>query len=204
MPVSSVDREARTISYRRPSHPLALFFKGFLKHPSMVGSIIPSSRALVNEMLAPVAWERVKLFVEYGPGVGTFTVPVLDRLGPDATLIAIDTNPDFVRFLRREIADPRLRVVRGSAADVRRIIADLGHDQAEYVLSGLPFSTLPEEVGNRIAAETAAVLKPEGAFLVYQLSRKVTQYLAPHFSEVERGFEWRNIPPMRLFWARKG
>lgn len=204
MPVSSAGQKAGAYPRRRPSHPLALFFKGFLKHPAMVGSVIPSSRALIDKMLAPVDWSRVKLFVEYGPGVGTFTRPILDRLGPDATLIAIDPNPDFVDFLRREIVDPRLHIVRGSAADVRRIVADLGHDGADYVLSGLPFSTLPEGVGDQIARETAAVLKPDGAFLVYQFSAKVAKFLAPHFAAIERGFEWLNIPPVTLFWARKG
>jgi phospholipid N-methyltransferase len=202
MPVSSAGQKALNLHQRRPSHPLALFFKGFVKHPAMVGSVIPSSRALVDKMLAPVDWASVKLFVEYGPGVGTYTLPVLDRLGPDAELIAIDTNPDFVDFLRREITDPRFRAVRGSAVDVRRIIADLGHDEADYVLSGLPFSTLPDGVGDQIAAETAAVLKPGGAFLVYQVSAKVAEFLAPHFERIDRGFEWLNIPPMRLFWAR--
>jgi phospholipid N-methyltransferase len=203
MPVSSAGQKAGALPRRRPSHPLALFLKGFVKHPAMVGSVIPSSRALVDKMLAPVDWRRVKLFVEYGPGVGTYTLPILDRLGPDAELIAIDTNPDFIGFLRKEIADPRFHPVRGSAADVRRIVADFGHDQADYVLSGLPFSTLPDGVGERIAAETAAVLKPDGAFLVYQVSKKVADYLGPHFATIERGFEWLNIPPMRLFWARK-
>lgn len=204
MSASSTGRKAGALlTRRRPNHPLALFFKGFVKHPAMVGSIIPSSRALVERMLAPVDWASVKLFVEYGPGVGTYTEPVLDRLGPDAQLIAIDTNPDFVAYLRRSIVDPRFRAARGSAADVRRIIQDLGHEEADYILSGLPFSTLPEGVGEQIAAETAAVLKPGGAFLVYQLSAKVGDYIAPHFPRIDRGFEWRNIPPMRMFWAWK-
>lgn len=203
MPASSAGRKTGAFS-RRPSHPLALFFKGFLKHPAMVGSVIPSSPAMIDKMLAPVDWDRAQVFVEYGPGVGTITVPLLDRLGPDATLIAIDPNPDFVDFLRREIVDPRLHIVRGSAADVRRIVADLGYDGADYVLSGLPFSTLPQGVGNQIARETAAVLKPDGAFLVYQFSAKVASFLAPHFAVIERGFEWLNIPPVTLFWARKG
>jgi len=202
MPASTA-AEQSAAARRRASHPLALFFKGFVKHPAMVGSIIPSSKALVNKVLAPVAWDRVKLFVEYGPGVGTFTRPVLDRLGPDATLIAIDLNPDFVAYLRADLADPRLRVVRGSAADVRRIVSDLGHEGADYVLSGLPFSTLPPGVGDQIAAETAAVLAPDGRFLVYQVSGKVGDFLDPHFGRIERDFEWVNVPPMKVFWASK-
>ncbi|GLU24666.1 hypothetical protein SLE2022_405740 [Rubroshorea leprosula] len=79
----SADRSRRPIrGKRRAPHPMAMFFRGFLKHPVMVGSIIPSSPQLIRRMLAPVDWNRTRVFVEYGPGVGTFTRPILDRLAP--------------------------------------------------------------------------------------------------------------------------
>jgi phospholipid N-methyltransferase len=180
---------------------LLQFARGFIKHPVMVGSIIPSSRQCISRMLRPVDWAATQVFVEYGPGVGTFTRPVLDQLAPDAKLIAIDTNPDFVAYLRREIADPRLHCVVGSAADVRTILGEHGHDHADYILSGLPFSTLPPGVGSQIAEQTAAALRPGGAFLVYQFSPKVHDFLAPHFDRIDRGCEPINIPPAQLFWA---
>jgi len=185
----------------RSESPHWQFLRGFLKHPVMVGSIIPSSRTLIEHMLRPVDWKNTKLFVEYGPGVGTFTRPILELLPDDATLIAIDTNPDFVRFLRESIDDDRLIAVNGSAADVERIIAERGFDHADYVVSGLPFSTLPAGVGDDIANATAKVVRPGGAFLVYQFSPKVLDFLNPCFDRIDREFEWINIPPAHLFWA---
>jgi phospholipid N-methyltransferase len=181
----------------------AMFFRGFLKHPVMVGSIIPSSARLIDKMLGRVDWQRTKVFVEYGPGVGTFCNPILERLAPDATLIAIDTNPDFIGYLRRRIKDSRFRAVEGSAADVREILAAHGFDGADYVLSGLPFSTLPAGVGPAIAEATADVLNPGGAFLVYQFSPKVRDFISPHFERIDQGFELVNVPPAQLFWAWK-
>jgi len=186
---------------RRSPSPQWQFLRGFLKNPVMVGSIIPSSRVLIEKMLAPVDWENTRLFVEYGPGVGTFTRPILERLRPDATLLTIDTNPDFTRYLKESIDDPRLVTVTGSAADVDKILADRALGQADYVVSGLPFSTLPPGVGDSIAEATAAVIRPGGAFLVYQFSPKVRDFIAPHFEHIERGFEWINVPPATLFWA---
>ena len=177
------------------------FLRGFFKNPVMVGSVIPSSRRLIDKMLGPVDWPNTKLFVEYGPGVGTFTRPILDRLGPDATLLTIDTNPDFTTYLKKSIEDPRLVAVTGSAADVEKILADRGLGQADYVVSGLPFSTLPPGVGDAIAEATAKVIRPGGAFLVYQFSPKVRDFIEPHFDHIERGFEWVNVPPATLFWA---
>jgi phospholipid N-methyltransferase len=198
--IKSSKRAARRHDRRSPS-PQWQFLRGFLKNPVMVGSIIPSSRVLIEKMLKPVDWEQTKLFVEYGPGVGTFTRPVLDRLGPDATLLTIDTNPDFTTYLRESIDDPRLVAVTGSAADVEKILSDRGLGSADYVLSGLPFSTLPPGVGDAIAEATAKVIRPGGAFLVYQFSPKVRDFIKPYFERIERGFEWVNVPPATLFWA---
>ena len=132
--------------------PAGVFFQGFLEHPKMVGSIIPSSRSTIDKMLAPVKWDECKLFVEYGPGVGTFCRPVLDRLPRDGALVVIDTNPLYIDYLKRTIRDSRFHPVLGSAEDVEAIVRSLGHEHADYVLSGLPFSTLPEGVGPAIRA----------------------------------------------------
>ncbi len=184
--------------------PWGFFFKGFIKNPTMVGSIIPSSDTLVRRVLEPVDWKHVRLFVEYGPGVGTFTRPLLNRLSGDATLIVIDTNPDFIGYLQRTIRDRRLIAVLGSAADVESIIAEHGFDHADYILSGLPFSTLPPGVGEAIAAATFRALRPGGQFLVYQFRARARDFLAPWAATIASAYEWVNIPPCFIFWAMKG
>ncbi|RYD60331.1 MAG: methyltransferase, partial [Sphingomonadales bacterium] len=78
-----------------------------------------------------------------------------------------------------------------------------GHDHADYILSGLPFSTLPPGIGPRIASETHAALRPGGAFLVYQFSPKVKDFLTPHFERIDHAFEPVNIPPAQLYWGWK-
>jgi phospholipid N-methyltransferase len=206
MSSSSAEHALETAASRRRAAnigPLGMFFRGFLKHPVMVGSVIPSSGKLISHMLSRVDWANTKVFVEYGPGVGTFCRPILERMAPDATLIAIDTNPDFINYLGSRIVDSRFRPVLGSAADVGSILADNGHQEADYILSGLPFSTLPGGVGPAIARETHAALRPGGAFLVYQFSPKVRDFLVPHFERIDHGFELINIPPAQLYWAWK-
>lgn len=183
--------------------PRGVFLEGFLEHPVMVGSIIPSSRFTITKMLAPVKWDECKVFVEYGPGVGTFCRPVLSRLPRDGQLIVIDTNPLFIDYLRATITDSRFSAVLGSAADVEQIVRAHGHDHADYVLSGLPFSTLPDGVGPAIASATHRVLRPGGAFLVYQFTAKARDFMAKHFTRIDKGFEMLNVPPCFLFWGWK-
>jgi len=188
---------------KRALGPWGVFIQGFIEHPVMVGSIIPSSRFTIARMLAPVRWDECRLFVEYGPGIGTFCRPVLQRLPRDGQLIVIDTNPLFIDYLKATITDSRFHPVLGSATDVEAIVRAHGFEQADYVLSGLPFSTLPDGIGPEIAAATHRVLRPGGAFLVYQFTAKARDFMVRHFTRIDAEYEPINILPCKLYWGWK-
>lgn len=182
---------------------LVLFSRNFIKHPRMLGSLIPSSRFLVNRLLDQVDWSRAGTIVEYGPGVGTFTGQILRRLRPDGTLVAIDTNRDFARYLARTLRDDRLHVIEGSAADAQERLRERGLGRADYVISGIPYSTMHPELRERILRTTHELLQPDGAFLVYQFTRAVLPHLQQVFPQIQQEFEPRNIMPARLFYCRR-
>jgi phospholipid N-methyltransferase len=165
----------------------------------MLGSLIPSSKSLVARLAQQVDWAKTRVVVEYGPGVGTVTSEILKRLAPDGVLVAIDYNPEFVEYLRRALPDPRLLVAHGSAADVEQILAGLGLEGADCVLSGIPHSTLPAEVRAQIFESTRRVLHPGGTFIVYQFTGAVLPQLRQVFGEVDQHFEPLNILPARIF-----
>src|SRR5579864_9820821 len=80
---------------RTRSGNVLLFARNFFRHPRMLGSIVPSSRFLIKQLLEPMDFGRARVIVEYGPGVGGITREVLQRMRPDGVLIAIEMNPDF-------------------------------------------------------------------------------------------------------------
>src|SRR5438094_3104189 len=49
-----------------------LFARNFLKHPNLVGWMLPSSPFVVAQVLRQIDWQRARVIVEYGPGIGTF------------------------------------------------------------------------------------------------------------------------------------
>ena len=108
----------------------------------MLGSLIPSSRFLVEQLLRDVRWSEARVIVEYGPGVGTISGEILKRMRSDATLVVFEINDEFVDMLSRRFGDPRLRVVHRSAAEVVPVLRELGLGQADYVISGIPFSIM--------------------------------------------------------------
>lgn len=182
-----------------PAYRFVLFARNFFRHPKSLGSIWPSSRFLIRRTLDHVDWERARVIVEYGPGIGNFTAAILERMRPDARLVAIEINPEFVRYLQRVGRDGRLQVVCGSAANVADILREVGLRDASYVISGIPFSTLPAKTRTGVLTATRSVLGERGAMLVYQFSRSVLPDLQATFREVRCEFEPRNLLPAVLF-----
>ena len=178
-----------------------LFARNFFKFPAMLGSLIPSSRFLVNDLLSQVDWDRAGVVIEYGPGVGTITQEILKRMRPDGVLVAIELNSEFVSYLQEEIKDPRLHVVHGSACGVRNVLAALNLSSADYIISGIPYTNMPDSTRREVLEESSQALGPDGALLIYQFTRTVLPYLQSSFRCVEQDFQVLNILPARIFYC---
>lgn len=182
------------------------FLRGFLDRPLEVASVVPSSRFLEQRVVQAADLERVRNVVELGPGTGGMTRALLHALAPQARLLAIELNPGYCKHLRRHIADPRLMVQSGSAADLSDVLAHWALPAPDLVVSGIPFSTLTRETASRVAAQIAAQLAPGGRIVAYQLRPQVADWIAPHLGRPRTAsWEWRNLPPMRVFvWVKAG
>jgi phosphatidylethanolamine/phosphatidyl-N-methylethanolamine N-methyltransferase len=198
-PQSSKPPGGATLRWRQ----FLVFARNFLRHPLTVGTFAPSSPFLVRRLMRTIDWSRVHTVVEYGPGVGTITTALLRRMHEDARLLVIESNGEFCEFMRRHIDDARLHVVHGSAEHVRAALADAGLGDADLVVSGIPFSTMPGEVRERVLDATSEALAEHGQFLVYQYTFSVLAHLEGRFRVVSQDTEWRNAWPMRLFLCEK-
>jgi phosphatidylethanolamine/phosphatidyl-N-methylethanolamine N-methyltransferase len=182
------------------------FFKGFLKNPREVGSVIPSSRFLTRRTLECGEVRDARVIVELGPGTGVLTRHALEHMRTDAKLVAIEISRDFVELLQSEFPDPRLYVHHGSATEIEAALAKVGARQADLVMSGIPFSTLERGVGLATLRAAKRVLAPGGRFVAYQFRSKVRDFGEPVFgtrAETHSGF-W-NVPPMKIYvWRQAG
>ena len=192
----TMQKTQNNLSRRRQ---ISLFAKNFFKHPKMLGSIIPSSPFLVKRMLDCIDWQRANVLVEYGPGVGTFTREMLRQMRPDAVLIVIETNEDFVEYVQRAYPDPRMQVIHGSAEDIQTILQERGFDAADYIVAGIPLSTLSVTVKDNILRATKQAISSDGAFLLYQFSPNIMPHLSKTFSKVTKSFEPMNFLPAHFY-----
>ncbi|MBK3632292.1 methyltransferase domain-containing protein [Streptomyces sp. MBT97] len=172
----------------------------FLRRPLMTGAVAPSSRRLAYAMTEGTGLERARLVAELGPGTGVFTDAILARLGPDARLVAVELNPVLAARLSATRRDTRLTVVRGSAAELAAAV----DGPVDAVVSGLPWTVMPQDRRRRILDAVTEVLAPGGRFSTFAYlhaawtppARAFTAELVRRFDRLERSKAvWANLPP---------
>jgi len=179
----------------------ARFLRSFLKSPRQVGSILPTSQRAVRDMLDLAPIDAARLVVELGAGTGPHNREILRRLGPQGELLAFEVDPALADGLARELPDPRLRVIADSA---ERLEAHLAGRRADVIVSALPFTSLPRDVGRKILRAAHDAIGDDGIVLVLQYSPLVQRELERTFARVERRLSLLNVPPAVLFACRRG
>lgn len=178
------------------------FFRGFLRSPEQVGSIIPSSRFLERRMINLAGLEEAATVVELGPGTGGTTRAILNAMTPDARLLTIELDPQFSGILEA-FGDDRLIPHTGSAADLQAILDQHGLPAPDVIVSGIPFSTMPREAGTAVLEAVRDSLDSGGRFVAYQFRGHVGRMGRPILGEPEVELEIFNVPPMRFYCWRK-
>jgi phosphatidylethanolamine/phosphatidyl-N-methylethanolamine N-methyltransferase len=179
------------------------FFRAFLKSPRIVASVIPSSTFLERRVVKAACPATARTVVELGAGTGGITRSLLRAIHGTARLLVIERTTEFVEKLE-QIHDSRLDVVHGCASSIDVEMKRHGYPPADVVISGIPFSTLHEELALKIISAVHEALVPGGRFVAYQISRRVVDYVEPVMGPPEVEHELRNVPPLRVFvWQKE-
>ncbi|MES2980372.1 MAG: methyltransferase domain-containing protein [Pseudomonadota bacterium] len=179
------------------------FLRGFMRHPAQVGSVVPSSKRLRDLLVRQAHLAQARTVVELGPGTGGTTASFLNALHPAAHLLAIELDADFHAHLSQSLSDPRLALELGSAERLEEFLASRRLHAPDAIISGIPFSTMPAEVSDRVAQAVSRALKPGGRFVAYQVRAHVADFVSPYLGEADRRWEPVNVPPVRVFtWIK--
>ncbi len=186
------------------------FLKGFFEAPNRVGSIVPSSRELASVVVQSAKVPEARTVVEFGPGTGAITERLLDVLHPEAKLIAMEINPDFVEVLKKRF--PALTVFNDSASKTPEYLSKVGETCCDSIVSGLPWTVFSDELQDELLDAAVASLRPGGTFATYTYihspaipsGKKFRQKLTERFSRTgETNIVWKNVPPAIVLWAEK-
>lgn len=175
------------------------FWKQFLKSRREIGSVTPSSRYLTKGIVDKIDFENAKVIVELGPGTGVFTRAMLKKMSADCKLIVIELNTEMFQLLQKSISDPRVILVEASATEMKNILLQNGFENADYIISSLPLTVMPEQVANTILSDSKLLLSSKGKYLQFMYSLMLKTKLEAYFSQVEKTFVLFNFPPAFVF-----
>ena len=182
------------------------FFKTFLRHPSQVGAIAPSSPSLVRTMVDWFDWESARGIVEFGPGTGVFTEAIEQKRHPDSTFFAIERSAEMAAIARERC--PGTTIYEDSVTNVADLCRQQNIDQVDAIICGLPWASFSASLQNEIMQETLAVLRPGGQFATFAYWQGVilpagvrfSCRLKQSFSSVQKSpTAWRNLPPAFVY-----
>lgn len=183
-----------------------IYLKNLLTDP-YVASVTPTSAMAVQKVCGKIDFYSSRLIVEYGPGMGVFTAHLLKNMKNEARLIVVERNKNFYRILRRKLPDPRLAIFNDCAGNVLDILRACKEKQADYIISGIPFSFLSLGKKVEILKNAHSALKEGGKFLAYQNFAQLPTHLKTHLEKVFPKFRTQyfllSLPPLLIFEAVK-
>jgi phospholipid N-methyltransferase len=175
------------------------FVEEFFRNPAVVGSLVPSSQALTDKVMEPIDFATAGCIVEYGPGTGVFTDILIQRRKADTVLVVVEVNERFCELLQeRYSGQPNVHVIQGSADKTNEYLAERGIARADYVVCGLPFSSLSRHLGWRILECTRQILLPNGKLILFQYSLQNKRLFERFFRLVNDTYVLLNLPPAHV------
>ncbi|QDT13736.1 class I SAM-dependent methyltransferase [Stieleria marina] len=182
------------------------FLKTFLRHPTQVGAIAPSSPALVRIMVDWFDWQNVRNVVEFGPGTGVFTQAIQTKLHSDAKFFAVERSSELAAATRALC--PGVKVCEDSVTNIASLCDQESMDQIDAIICGLPWASFSDSLQSEIMETMLARLRPGAQFatfaywqgIILPAGRRFSQRLHDSFTSVEKSeTAWRNLPPAFVY-----
>lgn len=183
------------------------FVREIWKHPRELSTIFPSSPFLANKIADQIDFDDPRTIAELGPGDGALTDQIVKRMHPHSDLLLIEVVESFCDTLRERYAGHEkygsIEILNRGAEELSEICDQRDIDGLDYVVSGLPFTTLPDELAEEIIQEIHDNLKPGGRYIQFQYSLDYKENIQQVFGPVQVHKVWLNILPANVYVADK-
>lgn len=178
------------------------FLQAFIKNPLKVGAIAPSSPELARRMLDGIEPSEDSVILELGVGTGALTKFISEIVPNDRCYLGIELDPNLAGRLEREF--PNLKIVCGDACSATTIHSESGLGKVGYVISSLPFVSLPSKVNEQIFLEVEKLMETGCMFRTFQYAHgyylpaalRLREFMRDRYGFSERSkLVVKNVPP---------
>jgi phospholipid N-methyltransferase len=178
------------------------FLHAFLKNPLKVGAIAPSSPELAQKMLEGICPSENSIVLELGVGTGAITKFVQGLVPNNESYLGLELDKNLVKSLRSNF--PNLKIIRGNACDVFSLHRKSGLGKVGFVISCLPFVSIPNEIGEKILLEIDKFMEQGCVFRTFQYAHgfyfpsaiKLREHMRSRYGKSHKSpLVMKNVPP---------
>ena len=169
----------------------------FLRNPKNTGTIIPSSRFLVNEMISHVSKEDT--LIELGAGTGVIT----------KRLALIESVKIIYTYENNNIYHNKLKNIDKTIClyDLFSMREQHRNEKIKTIISSIPFVNFSIKSRNQALSDISKVLDDDGLFIQYTYRNQCPfgkEYLYQNNLKIKNIKKvWLNIPPATVFVYEK-
>ena len=160
-------------------------------------------------MLEGIKPDAGNIVLELGVGTGAIT-KFIARVVPDRnSYLGIELNPVLAKSAVEKFTD--LRIVQGNACEAQSIHKESGLGKISYIVSGLPFVSLPAEVSEKVYLEIERLMTAGCMFRTFQYAHgyytpaalKLREFMRNRYGKSKRSpLVVKNVPPAyTLTWS---
>jgi phospholipid N-methyltransferase len=188
------------------------FLLRFLRHPSRIAAIAPSSRQLAAALTEHLDLMPGDVVLELGPGTGAVTRAIAGAMGEVSGVryLGIEKDPGMCRHLARRY--PQLTFVCDDVVRLDEILRQRQLGQVKAVISGVPLILLNHQDQQRVLDSVRERLCDGGVFRTISYlhsfprrgARRLRRLMRSRFGELGmRRPVWRNLPPALVLSAHR-
>ncbi|MFC4350390.1 class I SAM-dependent methyltransferase [Fodinicurvata halophila] len=177
-----------------------IFLKSFLNSPKAVGSVVPSSRYLVNVIVSGIDWPTLGSVAELGAGTGVVTDAIDRQRSRDSEFLVFESDRSMRAALEKRYDAVS---VHDNAFELRTVMDSRGLSGLDCIVSGLPFVNFSQADRTFLLKEFHDLLNPGGIFVALQFSRNIRPDLKSLYDEMKMSHVWANVPPAYVYHCRR-
>ena len=118
------------------------------------------------------------------------------RKKADTILLIIEQNNEFYTLLKKKYRGiPNVIIKNGDVGNIKEYLVQYNIPHVNYIVSGLPFTSLPTDISDRILNITKEILGKKGRFITFQYTLLKLNFFKQYFKIRKVTLEFWNIPP---------
>lgn len=184
------------------------FLLAALKNPLQVSTVFATGPTASQTLIDAIPDHSSHAVVELGVGTGAITQRIAPKMGSSPErYLGVELNEDLLEFVSERF--PQLRFVKDSAENFPKYLTNGGKVSA--VVSSLPWTLMPPAAVVGTLDGIHKHLSADGVFATYMTlhvlatpaGRRFQEQMRERFSRLETKIVIENLPPAKIFIARK-